>query len=165
MLRLGRLADYAIVLCASLAEQQDASTTARSLARETGIPPPTVIKLLKLLTAAGLTRSTQGRHGGYALARPPAGIGLTEIIETVQGPIALTECSREVGLCGIQGSCQTQRHWLAINRAFREALAGIRLADLAGREPFPGGPGNGAARGLRLDAYRVEKEADGEPCS
>jgi len=140
MLRLGRLTDYAIVLPARLAELKGSSATARALSQETGIPQPTVIKLLKILTAAGLTRSTQGRHGGYALARPAAGIGLAEIIETVQGPIALTECNHQRGMCGIQNGCRTHRHWLVINRAFREALAGIRLADLAGPTLFSGGP-------------------------
>lgn len=153
MLRLGRLTDYAIVLSASLAELEGSSVSARTLSQETGIPRPTVVKLLKILTAAGLTRSTQGRHGGYALARPPEGIGLTEIIETVEGPIALTECSGQLGLCGIQDSCLTHRHWLVVNRAFREALAGIRLADLAGPTPSSTGLGNTGAEHVFSDGY------------
>jgi len=60
MLRLGRLTDYAIVLSASLAERNGSCATARALSEETGIPRPTVIKLLKILTGAGLARSTQG---------------------------------------------------------------------------------------------------------
>jgi FeS assembly SUF system regulator len=153
MLRLGRLTDYAIVLSASLAERNDACATARSLSEETGISGPTVIKLLKILTAAGLARSTQGRHGGYSLARTPADIGLTEIIEAVEGRIALTECNREVGACRIQNRCLTRRHWLVINRAFREALAGIRLADLAGATQSFGGFGNASAASTVFDGY------------
>jgi FeS assembly SUF system regulator len=155
MLRLGRLTDYAIVLSASLAERNDACATARSLSEETGISGPTVIKLLKILTAAGLARSTQGRHGGYSLARTPADIGLTEIIEAVEGRIALTECNREVGACRIQNRCLTRRHWLVINRAFREALAGIRLADLAGATQSFGGFGNASAASTVFDGYSV----------
>jgi FeS assembly SUF system regulator len=153
MLRLGRLTDYAIVLSASLAERNDACATARSLSEETGISGPTVIKLLKILTAAGLARSTQGRHGGYSLARTPADIGLTEIIEAVEGRIALTECNREAGACRIQNRCLTRRHWLVINRAFREALAGIRLADLAGATQSFGGFGNASAASTVFDGY------------
>lgn len=148
MLRLGRLTDYAIVLSAYLAECNGASVTAHALSRETGIPRPTVVKLLKILTAAGLTRSTQGRRGGYALARPARGIGLTEIIETVEGPIALTHCSHRSDLCGIQNSCLTRRHWPVINRALREALAGIRLADLTTPNPSSAGFGNAGAERL-----------------
>ena len=118
-----QIAQPALVLAARLAECKGASATAQVLARETGIPQPTVVKLLKILTAAGLTRSTQGRRGGYALARPARRIGLTEIIETVEGPIALTQCSHRSDLCGIQDRCVTHRHWPVINRALREALA------------------------------------------
>ena len=153
MLRLGRLTDYAIVLCASLADRNGACATARLLSEETGIPRPTVVKLLKILTGAGLACSTQGRHGGYALARTPADIGLTEIIEVVEGRIALTECNREAGNCGIQDSCLTHRHWLAINRAIREVLAGIRVADLAGATPSVGGFGNRGAANTCFDGY------------
>lgn len=130
MLRFGRLTDYAIALSASLAAREGHRATARALSLETGIPRPTVVKLLKILTAGGLMRSTQGRRGGYALARPPDGIVLTEIIETVEGRIALTECSDESGACGIQDNCRARHHWPVINRMLREALAGIRLADL-----------------------------------
>lgn len=153
MLRLGRLTDYAIVLSATLAERNGACATAGALSEETGIPRPTVIKLLKILTGAGLACSTQGRHGGYALARTPADIGLTEIIEAVEGRIALTECNREAGACGIQDSCLTHRHWLVINRAIRQALAGIRLADLARATPFVGGFGNRGAASTCFDGY------------
>jgi FeS assembly SUF system regulator len=153
MLRLGRLTDYAIVLSASLAERNDACATARSLSEETGIPGPTVIKLLKILTAAGLAHSTQGRHGGYALARTPDEISLTEIIEAIEGQIALTECNREVGACSIQNSCLTRRHWLVINRALRETLAMIRLADLAGATPSFSGFGNPGSSGTFFGGY------------
>jgi FeS assembly SUF system regulator len=155
MLRLGRLTDYAIVLSASLAERNGACATARSLSEETGISGPTVIKLLKILTAAGLAHSTQGRHGGYALARTPDEIGLTEIIEAVEGRIALTECNRETGACGIQHRCQTRRHWLVINRALREALAGIRLADLAGATPSFSGFGNPGSSSTFFGGYSL----------
>jgi FeS assembly SUF system regulator len=151
MLRLGRLTDYAIVLSATLAKRNGACATARALSRETGIPRPTVIKLLKILTTAGLARSTQGRHGGYALARTPDDIGLTEIIEGVEGRIALTECNRKTGACGIQESCLTHRHWLMINRALRQALAGIRLADLVGATSSFGGFGNHGAASTFFD--------------
>jgi Rrf2 family protein len=127
--------------------------TARVLSEETGIPRPTVIKLLKILAAAGLARPTQGRHGGYALACTPADIGLTEVIEVVEGRIALTECNRAAGACGIEDSCLTNRHWLVINRALRQALAGIRLADLAGAIPSLGGFENSGAASSCFDGY------------
>ena len=141
MLRLARLTDYAILIAASLAERGGDSASARDLAQATGIPWPTVVKLLKLLTAAGVLRSSMGRGGGYALARSPDGIGLIEVIEAVEGPLGLTECSRETGDCRIQDACVTARHWLVINRAVRDALQGIRVADLTASAPTLGTAG------------------------
>lgn len=135
MLRISRLTDYAIVLATRLAARDGVSATAGDLAKITGIPGPTVAKLLKALTAGGLLRSIQGCQGGYVLARPPASIGLTEIIETVEGRIALTECHRTDGDCGIMENCQVHRHWQVINRTLREALQAIRLADLLAPAP------------------------------
>lgn len=141
MLRLARLTDYAILIAASLAERDGDSASARDLAQATGIPWPTVVKLLKRLTASGVLRSSVGRSGGYALARSPDGIGLIEVIEAVEGPLGLTECSRETGNCWIQDACVTCRHWLVINRAVRDALQGIRVADLTASAPTLGTAG------------------------
>jgi len=140
MLRLGRLTDYAIVLSTMLAEREGYGATARDLSERTGIPWPTVVKLLKLLTRARVLRSSQGRGGGYVLARPPARIGLAELIEAVEGHIGLTECSLDSGNCSIQGHCPTHRHWPVISRAVRTALQEICLADLAGTAPVTGNP-------------------------
>jgi FeS assembly SUF system regulator len=132
VLRLNRLTDYAIVIATALAGHSEQAATARALAEQTRIPRPTVVKLLKLLVARGVLHSTQGRGGGYALARPPAGIALSDIIEAVEGPIALTECRREGGDCAIAGCCRARNHWIPINAALRRALNAIRLADMAG---------------------------------
>ena len=134
MLRLSKLGDYAIVLMSSLSLRDRYTAPARVLAAETKIPWPTVVKLLKILAAGGAVRSVQGRNGGYSLARPPSQISLTEIIEVVEGPIAITECTGEASDCGIENSCQVRRHWLVINGVVRKALTGISLADLAPAE-------------------------------
>jgi len=132
MFRLSKLSDYAIVLSARIAGNDGAVFTARGLSAETDIPWPTVARLLKLLMAGGLLRSVQGRKGGYALTRSPAKISLVEIIEVIEGPVALTECNRVTGNCGIQHSCRVQGHWQVINHAVRQSLAAITLADMSG---------------------------------
>lgn len=132
MLTLSKLTDYAIVLMSRLAAYGQCTATARVLAQETRIPGPTVIKLLKILAAHGALQSIQGRNGGYRLSRPASGISLAEIIEAVEGQIALTECNREVSDCRIEDSCGVRAHWLVINGALRQALTDISLADLAG---------------------------------
>ena len=131
MFRLSRLSDYAIVLTSRIARGDGLVVTARGLSSETDIPWPTVVKLLKMLMAGGVLRSIQGRKGGYALARPASKISLIDIIEMIEGPVALTECNRETGNCAIQKSCQVHRHWLVINNAVRQSLAALTLADMS----------------------------------
>jgi FeS assembly SUF system regulator len=130
MLRISKLSDYAIVLLSELAVDRTTSATARSLADATRLSQPTVVKLLKILTRQGVLSSAQGRNGGYALARSPGDITLAEIIEAVDGPIAMSECNRDESACGIESNCGTRTHWLYINSAVRQALTAISLRDL-----------------------------------
>lgn len=131
MFALSKLSDYAIVLMTFLARHVEYRASAVTLSQISRIPMPTVVKLLKMLTAGGAVQSIQGRGGGYRLKRLPSDISLSEIIESIEGPIAVTECNREAGDCRIQDNCQVQQHWLVINEALREALGSISLADLS----------------------------------
>ena len=132
MHKISKLGDYAVLLMSCLATYDDYTASARTLSHATRISMPTVVKLLKILAAGGTVGSIQGRSGGYRLTRPPADIPLAEIIEAVEGPIALTECNLETGSCSIQAHCRMRKQWQVINSAFRQTLAGINLADLTG---------------------------------
>ena len=138
VLTLSKLSDYAIVISSCLAASAEGQATARTLAQATRIPLPTVVKLLKIITAGGVLESIQGRNGGYRLARPPTGISLAQIIEAVEGPITLTECNRDASSCRVEAICGVRGHWLVINTAIRQTLAAISLADLAKSLPGPG---------------------------
>ncbi len=132
-MRLSSLADYAVVMMGAAARHCGGSrTNANELSDETGIPLPTAQKLVSLLTRAGLLKSARGTGGGIKLARPAAAITLTDIVEAVEGPIALTACV-ESGRhdCALEGSCSVQPHWGAVNDAMRGALGSVTLASLA----------------------------------
>ncbi len=137
-MRLSSMADYAVVTMAAAARHcgsrgiNGARVNAGQLAEETGLPAPTVQKLVSRLTAAGLLRSSRGVGGGLKLARPAAAITLADIVEAVEGPIALTACV-ELGKhdCGLEAACQVKPHWPVVNAALRGALAGINLTSLA----------------------------------
>ncbi|MEL1251853.1 SUF system Fe-S cluster assembly regulator [Aurantiacibacter gilvus] len=135
-MRLSNLADYAVVTMSAAARHCGGGrTSASELASETGLPVPTVQKLVSKLTAAGLLRSTRGAGGGLQLARPAAAISLADIIEAVEGPIALTSCvDAERHDCVLEGSCKVQPHWPIVNTALRGALADVSLVQLARTE-------------------------------
>jgi FeS assembly SUF system regulator len=102
------------------------------LSERTHIAAPTVAKLLKQLHRAGLVNSTRGTHGGYQLARDPESISAAAILDALEGPIALTECSAGSGHCGIEHTCSVSRTWQRISGSIRRALNEITLAQLAG---------------------------------
>lgn len=147
-MRLSSMTDYAVVIMSaaarhcgtcSLIEQAGgpysgknrARVSASQLAEETGLPAPTVQKLVSKLSAAGLMRSSRGAGGGLRLARPPAAISLADIVEAVEGPIALTTCvDRSKSDCTLDSCCNVKGHWPQVNAAVRGALAQVALTQL-----------------------------------
>ncbi|HEU0043000.1 SUF system Fe-S cluster assembly regulator [Sphingomonas sp.] len=133
-MRLSSLADYAVVMMAAAARRSCASSrlTATVLAEETGVPLPTAQKLVGRLAAAGLVESARGAGGGFRLARPADAISLADIIEAVEGRIAMTTCvDEERHDCALDGHCLVKPHWGIVNEAIRGALAGVSLAHLS----------------------------------
>ena len=132
MLRIAKLTDYATLLLATLAREPELRQTAAGLAARTHIGAATVSKLLKQLQRTGLVVSTRGLHGGYQLAKPASTISAAAILDALEGPVALTDCSAGEGHCGIESTCHTGRTWQRVNLAIRRSLDEVTLAQLAG---------------------------------
>ena len=134
MLRLAKLTDYATVVMTVLAAQSrtapDAVLSASELADRAGLETPTVAKVLKPLAQAGLVAAFRGAAGGYRLARSAEAIGLIDIVEALEGPLGMTECSVHAGSCGIEQSCGVRANWNRINDVVIDALRGITLAQM-----------------------------------
>ena len=132
-MRLSHLADYAVVLMTAAARRPLAARlSATELAAETGVPLPTAQKLMGQLAGCGLLRSVRGATGGYSLARAAGGISLADIVEAVEGPIALTMCSESNNhQCMLDAHCRVKPHIGVVGRAVRGALGAVPLTDLA----------------------------------
>lgn len=137
VLRISKLTDYATVILASLAADSARQRTAADIAQASHLAAPTVSKLLKQLQRAGLVESTRGLHGGYRLARPARQISAAAILDALEGPLALTECSTGHSQCDLQDHCSVGGSWQRINQAIRQSLEEITLAELAGLESNP----------------------------
>lgn len=158
-MRLSSLADYAVLMMSAAARHcgvgaaiaghgvgaaiaghgvgaaargRPARLNATALSEETGIPLPTAQKLVSRLSAAGLLESTRGTGGGVRLSRPPAAISLADIVEAVEGPIAMTACV-DAGRddCALEDCCTVRPHMGVVNNVIRDALASVTLADLS----------------------------------
>ena len=133
-MRLSHLADYAVVLMTAAARRPaGARLTATALAEETGVPLPTAQKLMGQLASAGLFDSARGPSGGFALSRPPSNISLADIVEAVEGPIAMTMCSGSEGPsdCALDAHCRVKPHMGVVGNAVRGALGAVSLVELA----------------------------------
>lgn len=145
MIRITKTTDYGIVLLTHMAESPEQRYNAPELAQDTQLPLPMVSKILKLLARENLLDSHRGVHGGYALARGPRDITVSEIIAALEGPIAITECIDDgPGECSQEAVCPLRSNWQLINTAIRSALDGLRLSDMA--RPLP--PGSNPAERL-----------------
>lgn len=132
MIRLSRLADYAVVLMSRMAQTPDGVHNAIDIAEATGLPAPTVSKLLATLGRAGLLKSVRGAKGGYGLALSSHEITIASIIAAIDGPIAITHCIEHgPGSCDVELLCPSRQGWQVINRAVQQALDGVKLAEIS----------------------------------
>ena len=132
-MRLTHLADYAVVLMTAAARRDaGARLSSTELEGETGVPVPTAQKLMGQLTSAGLLTSVRGAGGGFALTRPVADISLADIVEAVEGPIALTQCADGVNQdCALDAHCRLKPHMGIVGAKVRGALGAVSLRELA----------------------------------
>ena len=131
MLRISKLTDYAILVMVELNERHGEVLNAHALADSTHLELPTVSKVLKLLARANLVQSFRGINGGYSMSRVAGSISVAEIIAAIEGPIAMTECSVEVGLCSQEQVCNLRSNWQLISSAVARAMEGVTLAEMS----------------------------------
>jgi FeS assembly SUF system regulator len=138
VLRISKLTDYGTVLLANLAANRETVCSAADVANATGIAVPTVSKLLKSLGRSGLVTSTRGANGGYQLAREASDISAADIIDALEGPVSITECSASDSQCEHEGVCSVGGAWQRVNIAIRTALDDVSLSDLlSNNSPTP----------------------------
>ena len=132
MFRLNRLTDYGVVVLTQMSRDPNDLRTAPQISQGTGVPLPTVAKLLNALAHEDLIQSHRGAAGGYTLRRPAEEISVAEIIQALEGPIALTACVEgSEDDCGVAALCPMRGNWDRVNKAIYGALSEVTLADMA----------------------------------
>lgn len=130
MLRIGKLTDYALLILSQMARDPLSVLSATHLADRLRLSAPTVSKILKILSEAGLVSSTRGAEGGYRLGRAASEITVADIIAAMEGQIAMTECCEKINLCGIDAVCTLRNNWRKINGMVQQLLGGITISDM-----------------------------------
>ena len=137
MFRLNKLTDYALVVLTQMAVCPGRQAyTASELSEQTGLPSPTVTKILKQLARHRVVRAQRGARGGYRLARRPEDVTVADVIEAVDGPIRIADCLEAdpedgtPGRCLLQSACPTRDVWQRVNDAITSSLSGLTLHDV-----------------------------------
>jgi len=130
MLRLSKLTDYGTVIMTHMARQPARVYSAAEVATAIGVTVPTAGKILKTLARENLLQSLRGAHGGYLLSRPPDQISIAQVIDALEGPVGVTECSAALGLCAQESSCSLRANWQRVNQVIRHVLNNLTLADM-----------------------------------
>lgn len=130
MLRLSKLTDYGTVIMSYMARQPDAVFSVAEVAAFVGVTAATASKILKTLARRDLVLSRRGAQGGYVLSRPPGQISIAEVIDALEGPLGLTECSVAAGLCAQEQRCRIRGQWQRINQVIRDTLDKVTLSDM-----------------------------------
>ena len=131
MLRLNRMTDYAILVLGVLHGRPGILLSSAQVAQHAQLTQATAAKIIKALGAAGLVTTIRGTKGGCQLAVPASSISVADVIEAIEGPIALTACVEGAEEpCSVQQGCFMSGSWNHINGAIRSALDGVSLSDL-----------------------------------
>ena len=135
MLRVSKLADYGVIVLTKMAENPLKQYSATKLAMLTGLNTPTIRKILKNLSKAGLLEARRGAEGGYVLLGDISSISVLNIIEAIDGPITFTACCNEASInCDQFQHCQMVGYWQKINKKVKQSLASFPLNELLNNE-------------------------------
>src|SRR3990172_10471045 len=130
-MQISRQADYGIRAMIEVAGLEPGATTrTKDVAREQEIPLVFLTKIILQLVRAGLLRSYRGANGGIGLARTKEEITLREIVEAIEGPIALNRCVLRAGECPRDKTCPVHKTWVTAQETLVAQLESTRLSDL-----------------------------------
>jgi Rrf2 family protein len=115
----------------------------KDIARRQEVSLPYLEHLIAPLVAASLVKSTRGARGGVLLLKPPAEIKLSEVLELLEGSIALVDCINNPKICPRSDSCVTRDIWIEMKRAMSQVLDSTTLQDLVERQRQKGQDGTG----------------------
>lgn len=130
MLKLSKKVDYALIALMYLAQQhgEGVSSSAREIASGNGLPPDLLAKILQKLAREGLVVSHQGTKGGYRLARDASELDVVTVIEAVDGPLSLTQCFTEEGMCEQFDNCNVKSPLQRLNDQVLRMLSQVTIA-------------------------------------
>lgn len=154
MIRISRQTEYAARVLLHLASLEEESSAAiAEISRQRLLPVPFVRRVVAQLVRAGILKTIRGSKGGVQLGRPAAKISLLDLVEAMEGPIALNECERFPDKCPFSSNCPVRQAWVSASAALAQHLASIRFDALSC------GANNHAIAHVKIEAKPVRRLA------
>ncbi|MGA2315590.1 MAG: Rrf2 family transcriptional regulator [Thermodesulfobacteriota bacterium] len=119
----------------------------KEIAKKENISLKYLEQVINPLRGAGLVKSVRGSKGGYSLAKPPSEICLYDVVETLEGPLNLLECLRDVKVCQKVPFCVTRDIWKEVSEAISKIFYSVTLEDMVNRKR--------EKEGLNLPMYQI----------
>ena len=136
-----RRVEYGLTAAMYLARPQDNELTqVHEIAQHCNLPEPFLGQILRRLVQGGLVRSKKGVGGGFCLARSPEEISFLEVVEILEGPVAVNRCQRALDACQRKGRCSMEFVWARAQSVLVGALRDITLAEASCPGHFPDVP-------------------------
>jgi len=131
MFRLSKKTDYSLMALKHILAKRHEPSSAREIAEAHGIPFEVLAKLLQTLTRKGFLISQHGTKGGYCSARSSRMITVREVMDAVEGPVALIDCSNtHSGPCDQERSCSVRRPLLKVQEKVVDLLGRTTLREI-----------------------------------
>ena len=130
MFQLTKRTEYGLIALVHLVDRPGVFVSAREIGDAYQVPRRLLAEVLKALSKSGLLLSHRGANGGYELARDPRDISAADIIDALEGPVSIPECSAIASQCEHEGVCSVGGAWQRVNVAIRGALEDVSLSDL-----------------------------------
>lgn len=85
-------------------------------------PKSFLAKILQKLAKANIVKSYRGVKGGFQLSRKPKEITILDVIEAIQGPVAMNVCALDKKLCKFSGTCSIHPIWVDARKQVERLL-------------------------------------------
>jgi len=133
-----RRGEYGVTAILYLAHRKPGDLTQiHEIADHCGLPEPFLAQILRLLVRAGIVVSKKGVRGGFALGRQPQEISFLEVLEALEGPVAVNRCQNPADDCGKRGCCSMQPVWTRAQQALVTVLEDSKLSEAVNPDLFP----------------------------
>ena len=135
MLKVTRLADYAVSIIATFSGCQDEVLSSQEIIEKTKLNKATVNKLLSRLVKKNFLEPFRGANGGYKLKKDLSNISIRELIEAIEGPVLLTDClNKNANNCNLFNVCNTKSIWSFVNIEINNTLESIKIKDIKSKK-------------------------------